>query len=428
MHGGGPTRRFEQSSTRMQFRRTPKRIKKFINEHGLADRLHEVLRDPRRRKGRSWSFNYILDVVFTAIALQATTLAEAESISEGIGPRLPDSSMAYTLERIDPTPLRSELRRQVRTMLRSKTLAPVGLPMGVVSVDGKTSWTGTHLADPEAQLQDGRYNLRWMRAVLVSAASRPCIDQDVIPAKTNEMGHLATFWAALVEAYGRSSLFEAVTLDAGYTSKENAALIDRDGYAYVMRVKCTQPTLLDELQRQLAGRIHEPEATTPWESRHGRQLQQRLVRSQEMADYDGWAHLRQGWLVQTVERDAKGVEHVVLERWYITNLLWNRLTGRQILELVRRHWAIENDCNWVLDVEWKEDTHPWCTNASEARDHHPQRTLSWLRMLGYNLVTWLMRVRLRSRPKWRELRDALRAVLLSMPTSIELEVAFATLA
>ena len=223
-------------------------------------------------------------------------------------------------------------------------------------------------------------------------------------------------------------MFEVVTLDAGYTSKENAARIDRDGYAYVMRVKGSQPTLHDELQRLLEGRAHEPEATTPWASHRGKQLQQRLVRSAEIADYDGWSHLRQGWLVQTVERDATGAEHVVLERWYITNLPWGRLSGGQILELVRRHWGVENDCNWVLDMEWKEDTHPWCTNAGAAADHFPQRTLSWLRMLGYNLVTWLMRVRLRSRPKWRELRDALHAVLLPMPSGLELEVAFATLA
>jgi hypothetical protein len=86
-------------------------------------------------------------------------------------------------------------------MLRSKTLRPERLPFGVIAIDGKTSWVGAHAGDVEAQHQDACWNLRWMRAVLTSARSRPCIDQEVIPAKTNEMGHFPAFWKELTRAY-----------------------------------------------------------------------------------------------------------------------------------------------------------------------------------------------------------------------------------
>ena len=261
-----------------------------------------------------------------------------------------------------------------------------------------------------------------MRAVLTSARSRPCIDQDVIPAKTNEMGHFPTFWKALRRAYSRADLFALVTLDAGYSSKQNAKIIDDDGCGYLLRIKGEQPTLLAEMKRLLLPRAGQPEAVSPWESVKGRQLQHRLVRRREIAGFDDWAHSRQAWLVQTVVRHKDGHEEVVMERYYLTNLSWNALSAKQILHVVRGHWSIENDCNWVLDVAWEEDTTAWATNAGQVATHHPLRTLSWLRMLAYNVLGWLLRVRLRSRPTWSALRDALRRVLLPIPSATEMEL------
>lgn len=410
----------------MKSRRIPKRLKRFLHQLGLLDTLTAALEDPRHRKGQRWSFRYLVDLLLTGALLQAPSLALVEDLSEEIGLRVPDSTLAYLLARIDPHPLRAVLHAEVRRLHRSKTLRPEGLPFGVLAVDGKTSWVGSHAGDAEAQAQDGRWNLRWMRAVLTSARSRPCIDQDVIPAATNEMGHFPAFWKALRRAYARADLFRLVTLDAGYTSKDNAALIDGDGMAYVLRVKESQPTLLAEMQRVLGAPTGQPAARSPWESVKGRQVQRRLFRTEDLAGFDDWAHLRQGWLVQTVVRHLDGREEVVMERWFITNLPWNTLSPRQLLHVVRGHWAIENDCNWVLDVVWREDTTAWATNAKAIPTHAPLRTLSWLRMLAYNVLGVLARVRLRSRPTWRALRDALRRVLCPLPSALDVDLAFAT--
>lgn len=406
----------------MKSPRIPKRIKKFLQKTQLPEAIARALRDPRSNKGKRWSFRYLLEVFVTAAIVQTPTMKGVEGVSEKMALEVPDSTLAYTLERIDPRPARAVLRQQVQAMLRAKTLRPVDLPMGILAIDGKTVWTGDHCGDAMCQLQDEVWNLRAMRAVLTSAPSRPCIDQDFIPPKTNEMGHFPAFWRALVTTWKHTDLFGAVTLDAGYTSKDNAAVIDADGYGYVMRVKDNQPELRAELERQLRRRVGQPDAVSFWERRRGKEVQRRLFRTADMAGWDDWPHLRQGWLVQTVVMDDDGREEVVMERWFVTNLPWNRLSDRQILRVVREHWAIENDCNWVLDVVWEEDTTAWTTNAKEVPGHHPLQTLSWLRLLAYNLVGWLQRVRLRSHPTWAALRDALRRVLLPAPGELAVEV------
>jgi predicted transposase YbfD/YdcC len=398
----------------MKCRRTPKRIKRFLTQLGLRAAVTAALTDPRKARGRRWSFGTLVDVLLTGALLQCPSLAAVERASD-------------TLERLDPRPLRAVLRQQVRDLLRRKTLQPHGLPFGVLTIDGKTLWTGDYAADPACQAQDGVWNLRVMRAVLTSAPSRPCIDQDIIPAATNEMGHFEAFWRSLRRAYGRTDLFRLVTLDAGYSSKHTARLIDGDGVGYVLRIKGEQPTLSAELQRLLTPCAGRPEAVSRWESHRGKHVQRRVVRTATIADFDGWAHLRQGWLVQTVVRHADGHDEIVFERWFITNLPWNTLTAAQILDVVRRHWAIENDCNWVLDVVWREDTTAWARNAQHVAGHRPLRTLSWLRMLAYNVLTWLMRVRLRRRLTWSALREILTRLLAPLPTAAEIEVAFATL-
>jgi hypothetical protein len=95
--------------------------------------------------------------------------------------------------------------------------------------------------------------------------------------------------------------------------------------------------------------------------------------------------------------------------------------------VVPGRWGIENDCNWTLDVLWQEDRTAWASNAAAAPDRHPLQRLSWLRLLAFNAVGWLRGVRLRSRPSWGELRDALRRVLLPGPGELHLEVYFALL-
>ena len=91
--------------------------------------------------------------------------------------------------------LRRQLHAQVRPDWRSKSLEPVGLPCGVVAVDNKTQWTGpvAHAHDPHAQVvhqkeRPAYAQVRAVRTVLLSAVSKPAIDQVAIRATTHEGG------------------------------------------------------------------------------------------------------------------------------------------------------------------------------------------------------------------------------------------------
>ena len=85
---------------------------------------------------------------------------------------------------------------------------------------------------------------------------------------------------------------------------------------------------------------------------------------------------------------------------------------------MRRHWGIENDCFWTLDVQWHEDALPWCTQGRAVE------VLSWLRLMAYNLLQQARRRHLRRRdaagrreaaPAWRRVFAWVRQALQRPP-------------
>ncbi len=97
--------------------------------------------------------------------------------------------MRDALCRVPLDGLRAVLHRAVRAAWRRKALEPVGLPVGVVALDGKVTALPT-LNHPFVQNQHPEFGLpyglaRTVTGALVSAAGRPCIDAIPIPAATN---------------------------------------------------------------------------------------------------------------------------------------------------------------------------------------------------------------------------------------------------
>ena len=182
--------------------------------------------------------------------------------------------------------------------------------------------------------------------MLVSSSTKVCLDQMPIPAQTNERGAFDAFWDDLLAAYGRSDLFEAVSLDAGYAAEALCRRIDADGYGYIVAIKDNQPGLFDEARAHFLERIEPldgrspeaPESQTDWERYRGRRIKRQLWRTTELAGINGWDHLRQIWLVRQLTEHPDGrVE--VRDRLRASNLVPGRLNGVQILATVRAHWA-----------------------------------------------------------------------------------------
>jgi predicted transposase YbfD/YdcC len=111
-------------------------------------------------------------------------------------------------------------------------------------------------------------------------------------------------------------------------------------------------------------------------------MRRELYRSKEIIGWPVWESARQVWRVKQTTKKASG-EVEVENRYFVTSLPWDRLTGQEILRLVRLHWAVENGCHWTMDVVLGEDTRPWCTKGRALR------MLSWLRLLAYNALRFL---------------------------------------
>jgi len=413
-----------------------RRVQKFLDRHmrKAAFKWADIT-DPRARRGRRWKLSELINAAFCGLLGACATLRDVEGMTDELGQvgrqyvprRVPDTTLWQFLSRLDPSEFRVQLRQQIKALWRAKSLDPVGLPCGAVAVDGKGMGALEHDAEGDAQKNergDGSpyWLSRMLRAALISAASTPCIDQMPIGAKTNEMASFIPFFDGLVTAYG--AMFEIVTADAGMTSRGNADHVHAANKAYVMALKDNQPELFAEAKRLLLPLAKAtPAASSLWEVYRGKLVQRRLFRTQEIAGYHDWTHLQQAWLVETWQRDDRDSDPKLVEqRFFLTSATVGKLTPDQILILVRGHWGIENDCFWTFDLQWKEDSVPWCSSGKAVE------TLGLLRMMAYNLLQLARRRHLRLKaddgslddpPAWRRLFEWVKQALrLSLDTSL----------
>lgn len=196
------------------------------------------------------------------------------------------------------------------------------------------------------------------------------------------------FAREVISAYGRGGMFEIFDFDAGLCSIATADLINDRGYGYVFGLKGNQPELYAEAKRLLMYKANEqkPEVQSGWESRNGAKIRRSLWRTDEMKGFINsagcWSHLRQTWLVRQ-EQVYPGGKIEIEDRYFITSVPWNRLKANQILVLVRDHWSIENNVYNSLDLQWREDSAPWCTKGQAIW------ALGLLRVMGYNVAQLL---------------------------------------
>jgi hypothetical protein len=305
----------------------------------------------------------------------------------------------------------------VRQAYRAKEMEPTVLPFHMVAVDGKCIWVGKHKAHRNCQrvtYADGqtRYLLRVLRAVWVSGAAKLCMGQRIIPGSQNDMSAFAGFLKQLVRAYGRSKLLSVVSCDAGFCSLTNASLIDEHHLGYLIALKSPHKDLLWEAKRLLGHLpIEEADAVSDWELYQGKRIRRHLFRTDEMAGWGKWTHLRQVFRVRQETQYPDG-RCEVEDRYFITNLVPGITKGDRPLKMVRAHWGIENDGHWTFDTQWGEDKHPWCSAGLEV--------LSLMRILAFNVMQRLRARRLRSeanrKRSWSNLQALVTDVLLFLGT------------
>lgn len=409
--------------------RTNRRAARWLAKRTRALQFQNV-RDPRRRRSVKWSLRAVLAACVTGLITGARSLADVEELTATMSSamrralalrgRIPDTTLRDLIVRLVPDQLRTVLVRQVRAAHRRKAIACVGLPWGVASLDGKA--TAIEAWDPDfAQRQahgstNGRTAsgvIRTITACLITSPAHPCIDVHPVPASTNEVGTYKAALERLVRAYASIDLFRVVMYDAGGCSESNASFTRELGLHYVFGLDANQPTLFTEAQAQL-GKLDISEADDCWVEQRGRQEVRRyLFRSQELAGWLDWHHLKTVVRVHKIVLDDEGqvVSGDDTDRYYVTSLRSDALSPRQWGEMIRRRWAVENQCHHTWDTVFEEDDHPWITASPQGAV-----VIAVLRRIAYNLMSLYRSVTLRSDENratpWRRLvRWFHRAVL-----------------
>jgi hypothetical protein len=380
--------------------------------------------DTRQQKKVRHPMSAILWALEFGLMSNQVTLRDVEALIQRLGRWLKalipscisDTTLDTMSRRLDPGYLHSKLVLRIRDFHRSKMLTPVGLPCGIATVDGKNLSTLDHSANGAGHPRSSE-NSKWhktaaeekkhgrkywlmlaLRAVLTSAEAKPCIFQFALPSGTGESTGFPTIVNGLHEAYGRSGMIGIIDGDAGLTSLKNANHVTRLGYGYIFGLKGNQPELYAEAQALLIPKTEDetPEIESPWELRNGDWIRRQLWRTDEMQGFENsvgkWEHLQQTWLIRQETMDDNGKVEIE-DRYFVTSLSWSFLKPAQILLAVRGHWGVENDAFNSLDLQWREDSAPWCTMGTAVI------ALGILRILAYNTAQVLRRRKLRLKNK-----------------------------
>jgi len=192
---------------------------------------------------------------------------------------------------------------------------------------------------------------------LVSAwasANHLILGQVAVDGKSNEITAIPQL-LALLETKGA-----VITIDAMGCQKEIAAKIRERRCHYVLAVKDNQPNLLQDIQESFV-RAHDSDFAgiahdcyeTKTTNGHGRQEKRYCEVIYDLSgirNKDAWADLRAiGMCIteRTINDETKGEV-----RYFIGS---QKKSARYYGIAFRKHWSIENNLHWQMDVSFGED-------------------------------------------------------------------------
>ena len=151
-----------------------------------------------------------------------------------------------------------------------------------------------------------------------------------------------------------------ITIDAMGCQTDIADKIVDNGGDYTLALKGNQGALADEVENyftQAEAMNFEGidcDAVGAKEIGHGR-IEKREIYVTEDIDWlpqkDEWKNLKSIIMVKS-ERLLPGQPLTVEKRYYISSLRANAL---KIANVIRKHWGIENQAHWILDIGFRED-------------------------------------------------------------------------
>jgi predicted transposase YbfD/YdcC len=232
---------------------------------------------------------------------------------------------------------------------------------GVVSIDGK-ALRGAYTR--------GRQAVPLHMVNVWAAGTRMALAQKKAPNRNEVAGALEVL--ALLDLKGA-----LVTADALHCRPDTAqAIRDRKGH-YVLAIKRNRgrlfaavKALLERPQKPLRASQRSTKAHARTERRQATVVA--APRVGQPYDFPGIAVVGRidSWRANT----GKPVKHTV--RYFLAS---RPLSAKNLLDVVRAHWGIENNLHWVLDVLFAED-------ACRTRKDHAPENLAAIRKLAINVL------------------------------------------
>ncbi len=391
----------------------------------FRDAEPDRLTDKRGRQGRLYEHTSLVSCLLCGLVSGCRSLRDVEAMTAHlrrkarraacIPRRISDNAVGTVLGNLSAEETRAMLHRQVKGELRRGQLAPTRLPLGLLAIDGKGlgklgEWGHANIqkVSPSGGVPYGLARVH--RAFLVSSEAAVCVDVRPIPGDTNEMGAFGDLLEEIHTVYAHTSLFEAIITDAGNTSLSAASWLDARNLGYILAIKQPQGEIHSEALRRLLQAAPCEELRT---REKGAAVLRRLFRVQLNGGFMSWHHARQLIRVERTTRKPNG-ERTQGNRYFVSNLPWNRLSNRNWLKAIRAYWRVEDNGNWTADAIWREDARrtPWTTKPEAVY------ALSALRMLALNIVA-IVRAMSRcfgfpaGKPSWRATLHSLYVELAS---------------
>ena len=296
-----------------------------------------------------------------------------------------DSTLYRLLAEQSPAGFQETVFAKTKDLIARKVVKNDRQKLGVMTFDGKGTWSRADGEEVEGARQSA-YDAQGsslqsfgaLRATLTSSSVCPCIGQKFIGSKEGEAPAFRELLPKVCDELGGQ--FRIVTGDAGLCARENAELVSQLDRWYLFGLKGNQPHLYSLARDCRHYTIGKPLARTSEKYRGNtivRELFARTVAGDPEADIKDAQQLSTSARPPTdLTASAKPLSSGTSSARFRRGVL----TRDEELALVRMHWAIENGCNWTMDVMLGEDEAPALPGEQGihrdrqlAQDHRLQR-------------------------------------------------------
>jgi len=310
----------------------------------LKNKLSEIV-DPRRQYGnllhKLWE---ILLIALLSVICLGEDYDDMEEfgkerekwLKEELGMELlngiPDGdTFRRVLERVKPSELRTKLNESIEYIRALRD---------VVSIDGKTKKSSGCKSKKRVPIHIISAYASENRLVLGEAkSSNYCAESQEIPKLLEE-----------IDIFG-----SIVTAAAGNCHKEIASKIIEEDADYVLTLKGNQKTLHREVSEYFLYNPASGDCAQKYiEEVNGSRVEKREYWLETDINWlsmrDEWSGLQSVGMVKTVVERSGKVSFEI--RYFISSLT----SVDEFANSVRKHWSIENNLHWCLDVIWREDS------------------------------------------------------------------------